>query len=462
MSISQAVVSYSTPTPAFQVEEPSARPGNGPAFASAMAKDRPALPKPAPAEGRAAPPARSEEVGAPADPPDDPTTSPEGAASPGPDEVGPQEDDIGIDTEEALAETGLLSALYAFTVPQTRLSAWSLPSTQETADSSDLSDLPTIATFTAGPAVTVNSATGTSDISEAANSPVVEEPLVVSAAQLAFLQIKDTGTIDAEGPMDTEVPVIAGLAPAGLSLTVQASRAMAEYSLVPIVVRAAEQPTPADHEETTSDTAPEQPTVSRTTLLVQTVAAPTAPDAVETLTDLSEDTVAAGNPDSFILDGTVDVQPLTGGSHSSAILSSLAPASAPVVATPAQLAPIVMSAARQNGAADITVTLSPDELGTLHMRVSMEGDSLRITLLADRPETLDLLRRHGDQLLADLRNLGFGGATLGFGSSGGGTATQRFAEHREPSDALPGTMPPQQTSPAPSRMHRAGGIDIRL
>ncbi len=75
----------------------------------------------------------------------------------------------------------------------------------------------------------------------------------------------------------------------------------------------------------------------------------------------------------------------------------------------------------------VEVILSPEELGRVQIDFRSEGGSMRVVLTAERPDTLDLLRRHGDQLVAELRNAGFDGASLSFGQWG---ASERQSDDR--------------------------------
>jgi len=56
----------------------------------------------------------------------------------------------------------------------------------------------------------------------------------------------------------------------------------------------------------------------------------------------------------------------------------------------------------------------------LRFEIQHRGDQVQIVLSAERPETLDLLRRNSEQLLTDFRNAGFAGASLAFGGWGAG------------------------------------------
>ena len=81
-----------------------------------------------------------------------------------------------------------------------------------------------------------------------------------------------------------------------------------------------------------------------------------------------------------------------------------------------QAAQSIVSAA-QNDATRITeLTLAPEELGKLRFEIATQDDRLTVRLYAERPETLDLLRRQSDVLLAELRQAGYAQSSLSFGS----------------------------------------------
>lgn len=109
----------------------------------------------------------------------------------------------------------------------------------------------------------------------------------------------------------------------------------------------------------------------------------------------------------------------------------------------------------------LELRLAPVELGGLTVNLRQDGEILRVVVQADRPDTLDLLRRNGDILLEELRLAGFSGAALSF-SDGGGGAQERSAAAQAcsgPNADLPKTPPPQQASfPAQT----AQGLDLRL
>ena len=109
----------------------------------------------------------------------------------------------------------------------------------------------------------------------------------------------------------------------------------------------------------------------------------------------------------------------------------------------------------------IDVALNPEELGRLRFELHQHGDQVRVHLVAERPDTLDLLRRHADELLAELRQAGFGGAELSFGAWGKGRShpaaanASSDADGQQPAASLPGPA-------APSSQHASPGAGLHL
>ncbi|GHC51895.1 flagellar hook-length control protein FliK [Neogemmobacter tilapiae] len=109
----------------------------------------------------------------------------------------------------------------------------------------------------------------------------------------------------------------------------------------------------------------------------------------------------------------------------------------------------------------INITLDPVELGELQMVMLQEGESLHIAITAERPETLELLRRHGDQLAQELRQAGFQSTSFSFSQSGQDARTTTPART---DDSPPPPSPTESTDPAPPRSTAAeqGGLDLRI
>lgn len=113
----------------------------------------------------------------------------------------------------------------------------------------------------------------------------------------------------------------------------------------------------------------------------------------------------------------------------------------PAMAAPSGPAPAVAPwtppvAAAPDGPAELT--LEAPDLGQLRLRLSPEGEGMQLLFLVERPETLDLMRRHADALLADLRAAGLSQATLAFAGWDGAPGSDRGGN---PSDATPPSPP---------------------
>ncbi len=110
----------------------------------------------------------------------------------------------------------------------------------------------------------------------------------------------------------------------------------------------------------------------------------------------------------------------------------------------------------------IEVTLAPPELGRVHMALRDQDGALSLSLSADRPETLDLMRRHADLLEKDLRMLGYGSIAFHFGQ--GGSGSRAAAPPPLPAETdRPNATDPAPVRPAPGSGLGAGAsLDIRL
>lgn len=127
----------------------------------------------------------------------------------------------------------------------------------------------------------------------------------------------------------------------------------------------------------------------------------------------------------------------------------------------AQLLPF----AQQALSGPVELVLSPAELGELRFEIHQRGDQVQIVLTAERPETVDLLRRNGEQLVQDFKNAGFSGASLSFGQWGSGqhraqTTVPDTSMLDEPSQLL---APPLVPFTPPRVLHdSARSLNLRL
>ncbi|MDT8345744.1 MAG: flagellar hook-length control protein FliK, partial [Thermohalobaculum sp.] len=110
-----------------------------------------------------------------------------------------------------------------------------------------------------------------------------------------------------------------------------------------------------------------------------------------------------------------------GAPAASALSLPIPAAAADPAALPARQ--IAAAIAANPGADRIELRLDPPELGRVDIRFDFTDDRLNAVVAAERGATADLLRRHADMLIAQLREAGFDKVDLDFGSFAGGAGS---------------------------------------
>lgn len=151
------------------------------------------------------------------------------------------------------------------------------------------------------------------------------------------------------------------------------------------------------------------------------------------------------------------------GPHAQTTVAQLLPTSP---ALPPMVAQIVggLSSAKP-GVTEIA--LSPEELGrvTLQMQAdAQDPDRMVVMLSFDRPETLELFRRHADQLAEVIRSAGYSGVDIGFaqGGSTGGENASGFAQGGGGDGPAHRPDLPLPVTPAPAARRADAGLYLRL
>lgn len=128
---------------------------------------------------------------------------------------------------------------------------------------------------------------------------------------------------------------------------------------------------------------------------------------------------------------------------------------------PSGIAPQIAVALEGRSETPVEISLAPEELGRLRIRLSPEGDTVRVLVQVERPETLDLLRRNGDVLMQELKAAGFAGGNLSFSAWGGTTQGNPTPQHDQQAEGEALALP-NPTPPAPPRIAPAQGLDLRF
>lgn len=148
------------------------------------------------------------------------------------------------------------------------------------------------------------------------------------------------------------------------------------------------------------------------------------------------------------------------GVSSTASMTTATNISATIEAKPRAVVYQISQAISESGSNDIELRLDPAELGKVRISMAFRDGQMIATIVAERPETLDLLRRNADDLRSELSNQGLENASLDFGqnqqSDDANTSNSSAFNEREQeviSVVEPVLLKPETTS---------SGLDVRL
>jgi flagellar hook-length control protein FliK len=112
----------------------------------------------------------------------------------------------------------------------------------------------------------------------------------------------------------------------------------------------------------------------------------------------------------------------------------------------------------------VDISLSPEELGRVRMTLTTTDNTLTLSLVVDRAETLDLMRRNIHQLAQDFRDLGYENLNFSFaqGEDPRHAGTTRADSGDDDLPKKPEPDPIRPVTTAPRTQLPAGGIDIRI
>lgn len=107
----------------------------------------------------------------------------------------------------------------------------------------------------------------------------------------------------------------------------------------------------------------------------------------------------------------------------------------------------------------VEISLNPEELGRVRMALSTSETGVTVVISSERAETLDLMRRHIDQLAQEFQRLGYENTSFEF-SQESGTDAGPFGD--TPSDSLlEGNESPTEIHMSSTRLVSTG-LDLRL
>ncbi|WP_322893021.1 MULTISPECIES: flagellar hook-length control protein FliK [unclassified Yoonia] len=141
------------------------------------------------------------------------------------------------------------------------------------------------------------------------------------------------------------------------------------------------------------------------------------------------------------------------------VLHVTSPSGVVLPETPRMMAQQIAVAVTQTAGQPTEIALNPEELGRVRMQIVAGDGAVMVQILAERPETTDLLRRHIETLAQEFRTLGFSDIAFSFGNG----------RPRDPDTGqITGAQPPAPDEltvtdqpAAPPRPAR-GSLDLRL
>ncbi|MEQ8897779.1 MAG: flagellar hook-length control protein FliK [Roseovarius sp.] len=184
------------------------------------------------------------------------------------------------------------------------------------------------------------------------------------------------------------------------------------------------------------------------------------------------DRVSVANPALRSVTSTAEIAeeieaPVHGDSNAAIRSSASSPGAQPSPApqsAPPQVTQ-VSAAIRGSTEGSFDIHLNPTELGKVRISLIPSDAGILVSVLADRPETLDLLRRHVDLLAQDFREMGYESASFSFGAGGreGSGAEHEQDMHRR-AEADPGDArePVEAPNVPGGRMPGTGRMDLRV
>jgi flagellar hook-length control protein FliK len=145
---------------------------------------------------------------------------------------------------------------------------------------------------------------------------------------------------------------------------------------------------------------------------------------------LSGESELGGDPDASldpILSGDVRTTPGTSEARGTVTHGS---AQGQTPQTARQIAYQISAAVARGGDRPIDLTLNPAELGRVRISLSTGDGAMMVSVLAERPETLDLMRRNIDMLAQEMRDIGYDGTGFSFAQGSEGHTGARAGEGR--------------------------------
>ncbi len=136
------------------------------------------------------------------------------------------------------------------------------------------------------------------------------------------------------------------------------------------------------------------------------------------LLDLQKQAATQSQAEAEVLSG-LGASERAGSSGAQTVTATTAPITPQ---TGQQVAHQIATAVTQQGGRATEIALNPEELGRVRLSMTANENTITLNLLAERPETTELLRRNIDTLAQEFRALGYDDINFSFGGDGAAQA----------------------------------------
>ena len=132
----------------------------------------------------------------------------------------------------------------------------------------------------------------------------------------------------------------------------------------------------------------------------------------------------------------------------------------------AQLVEHIKDHSKLGKPASLELTLTPEDLGKIRLVMTPDGDKIRVVIQAERPETMELLKRNTEGFTAELRQSGYASASFSFGGWGNPPSSQQNQDQTQPPDS--GSTPTGDATEKPAipqqfaAPHKSSVLDLRI
>jgi len=119
-------------------------------------------------------------------------------------------------------------------------------------------------------------------------------------------------------------------------------------------------------------------------------------------------------------------------------------------------------AARQMPDRPVELALNPEELGRVRLTFTATDGGIHVAVMAERGETMDLLRRHIETLAQEFREMGYKDVNFEFSRDGQNGAGHDESSAENSADHDGATVESQTLAPVQLSLEPSSGLDLRL